>query len=308
MRKKNNNNGVALVLSSGGARGIAHIGVIEALEAEGYEIHSISGSSMGAVIGGLYAAGCLESFRDWICTLNKMDVFRLMDFTISSQGFLKGNKVFDEMSKFIKDVNIEDLQIPFCAVAANINTNEEVVFSNGSLFHALRASISIPSILTPYEYNDCQLVDGGIVNPIPVKFVDRRPDDLLVVVDVNALTPYSDKKETPNRKIEKNKENDEFTRLAEQLKAKWIEFFPEKPPSPKKLGLIDVMTESLALMQNQLTRLIIEKYQPHMHITISKDTCGTFDFHKSAIIIEEGKKAFHISHDNYLKSYSDGSP
>ena len=166
------------------------------------------------------------------------------------------------MSKFIEDVAIEDMNIPFCAIATNLKTREEVVFDKGSLFDALRASVSIPSILTPYELNSCPLVDGGVVNPIPINHLVRGENDIVVVVDVNAITPYVKAPDTPVRKFEKIREEDDFTKLANQLKNKWLEIFPEKPPKSKKMGLIDLMSESLGLMQHQLSQLTIEKYNP----------------------------------------------
>ena len=295
---------VALVLSSGGARGIAHIGVIQSLLEEGYTIKSISGSSMGGVIGGFYAAGYLDNFTEWICSLSKMDVFRLMDFTLSSQGFIKGYKVFDEMKKFIEDVNIEDMDIPFSAIAADISTREEVVFNSGSLLTALRATVAIPSILTPYEVDGVQLVDGGVVNPIPIQHVSRTGNEILVSVDVNAMIPYEKAPDSPERKKEKKKEQDDFTKLANQLKKKWEEIFPEKPPQPKKLGLLDLMSESLSLMQSQLSQMTIEKYNPDIQVAISNDACATFDFHKSREMIKEGKRAFSLSYEKFLAGES----
>ena len=159
---------VALVLSSGGARGVAHIGVIEGLLEGGYKIESISGSSMGAVVGAVYAAGKLPNFKEWISNLDKIDVFKLMDFTLSTQGFVRGEKVFNELKKFIGDRNIEDLSIPISIIATDIVGKKEVVFQKGELFTALRASAAIPSVLKPSIIDGIELVDGGLYNPIPI--------------------------------------------------------------------------------------------------------------------------------------------
>jgi NTE family protein len=190
MKKGKSDKGVALVLSSGGARGIAHIGVIEALLDKGFHIQSIAGCSMGAVVGGVYAAGKLPEFKEWICDLDKVDLFKLFDFTLSSQGFIKGEKVFKELEKFVSDCNIEDLPIPFCAVAVDINKEKEVVFKKGSLFEAMRASAAIPSIITPAIIGNVELVDGGVLNPMPLGLVYRKDGDMLVAVDVNARGKY----------------------------------------------------------------------------------------------------------------------
>ena len=135
------------------------------MEHEGYVISSIAGCSIGSLIGGMYASGNLNKFKSWILKLDKKDVFKLMDFTFSSQGILKGKKVFEELKKIIGDLNIEDLRIPFSAVAVNLNNHKEVIFRSGNLLEAIRASSSIPSIVTPIKKENQMLVDGGILNP-----------------------------------------------------------------------------------------------------------------------------------------------
>jgi NTE family protein len=177
---------IALVLSSGGARGIAHIGVIEELLDRGYNITSISGTSMGAVVGGIYASGKFKEFKEWMCQLDKKEVFRLVDFSVSRSGIVKGDKVIEHMKKFIPDKNIEELEIPFCAIAVDIHKGEEVVFTKGSMFDAIRASISIPAVFKPAKINGVYYVDGGILNPLPLNRVDRKENDILVAVMVNA--------------------------------------------------------------------------------------------------------------------------
>ena len=126
------NNNVSLVLSGGGARGIAHIGVIEELEKQGFNIKSISGTSMGSLVGAVYAVGKMQEYKNWIYTLDRLDVFKLIDFTFSSQGLVKGDRVFKKMKEFIPDTNIEDLEIHYAATAADIINNKEVVFTKGS--------------------------------------------------------------------------------------------------------------------------------------------------------------------------------
>ena len=181
---------VALVLSGGGARGLAHIGVIEELEKHDFEIVSITGASMGAVVGGVYALGKLEAFKKWMFTLDRMKVFNLVDFTFSSQGLIKGDKVFKRMKEFIADENIENLKIPFAAVAVDLINKKEVVFNQGSMYEALRASVAIPTVLTPVKTENELLVDGGVLNNIPIQHIKRTSNDLLVVVDVNAAIPF----------------------------------------------------------------------------------------------------------------------
>ncbi|HJX16111.1 MAG TPA: patatin-like phospholipase family protein, partial [Candidatus Deferrimicrobiaceae bacterium] len=159
---------VSLVLGSGGARGLAHIGVIDCLTENGYEIRSIAGSSMGAMIGGIYAAGKLDVFTRWVLALQRLDVIRLLDLSFGSTGLFKGERVIDVLKELIGDRNIEDLPVPFTAVAMDIQNGKEVWLSRGPLFDAIRASIAIPTIFTPHTIEGRQLVDGGLVNPIPI--------------------------------------------------------------------------------------------------------------------------------------------
>ena len=176
---------VALVLSSGGARGLAHIGAIEELENNGYRINSIAGCSMGALIGGVYAAGKLEAFRDWMKTIDRKKMLELTDFSLSLNHLVKGSRIIEAIMEFVPDMPIEDLPIPYCAVATDLKAGREVVFDKGSLFEAIRASISLPSFYEPVQRDDMILIDGGVINPIPLNRVQRQPGDILVGVDVS---------------------------------------------------------------------------------------------------------------------------
>ena len=243
---------INLVLSGGGARGIAHIGVIEVLEAQDYTIRSISGTSMGALVGAVYTSGKLTEFKDWLLTLSKLDVFKLMDFTLSKQGFIKGDKIFDKMKAFINPVNIEDLPIPLSISATNITTNQEVVFKTGPLIEAVRASISIPSVFTPVTKGNEILIDGGVVNNLPISTIQRFDGDLLVVVDVNRTHTVEDSK--------------------------------------NKLGYFDIMNKSLLLLMEKVTELNIEKYNPDIVINVSGESANILDFHKAESMLEIGIK------------------
>lgn len=289
---------VALVLSSGGARGVAHIGVIEALEELGYNIHMIAGCSMGAVVGGIYAAGKLPEFKEWLCNLDKVDLFKLFDFTLSSQGFVKGEKVFKELRNFIEDCNIEDLKIPFVCVAVDILGDEEVVFDKGSLFDAMRASASIPSIVTPVRMNGQILIDGGVLNPIPLNQIKRIEDDLLVVVDVNGKVKF-EKKEVKKKKKEEKEYQNKVEEFAQKLWSLWPKSQVEEE---KKFGILELVTKSLDLMQDKLSDIILDKHQPDILVTVPRNAAGTFEFYKSAELIDFGKKLFLKNHEEWIKS------
>lgn len=276
----------ALVLSSGGARGVAHIGVIEALLDAGYEIKSIAGSSMGAVVGGVYAAGKLPEFKEWICNLDKIDVFKLLDFTLSTQGFVRGERVFNQMKEFIDDCNIEDLDIDFSAVATDIVNKQEVVFNSGSLFTALRASAAIPSVLKPSIINGVELVDGGVLNPIPIAYVKRSEHDIVVVSDVNAAVPCV--------KVENAQSVEDKSRFAPLLE-KWNSIFPKNNNKLKRLSYFELVAKSVDLMQDRISEYIIEHSRPDIVVRISRETCSTFEFYKSKELIDCGRQEFDKS-------------
>jgi len=278
---------VHLVLSSGGARGIAHIGVINALEKKGFTIKSIAGSSMGAVVGGVYAAGKLDEFTKWVCDFDRIDVFKLMDFTLSTQGFVRGDKVFKEMKSFIPECDIEDLSIPFKAIATDIINKKEVVFEKGSLYTALRASASVPSVLKPAVIDGVELVDGGVLNPIPINHVNKKNGELIVVSDVNAPIPY--------RKTQKSLE--QKSRFA-PLIDRWNSFFP-KSEKRNSLSYFDLVVKSIDLMQDQISTLTIQTIKPDILVLVSRDICGIFEFYRSEELISYGKRAFKKS----LKKY-----
>jgi NTE family protein len=295
---------VALVLGSGGARGVAHIGVIEALIENNYEITSVAGSSMGAVVGGIYAAGKLDLYKEWVTNFDKIDVFKLLDFTFSLQGFVRGERVFKEMSKILGDIEIETMNIPFSAIASNIRTQLEVIFDKGNLMEALKASCAIPTVMTPVYMEGEELVDGGVLNPIPINRVKRTPGDILVAVDVNSNIPYHIKKpETVVEVQEAQKYKQLIDDFKLRLKNMWPYSYKDVPISPanKKFGYFDLLNRSIDLMQQQITALQMEQLSPDIVVRISRDSCGTFEFYKSKALVEAGHEAFLKAH----KTYSD---
>jgi NTE family protein len=291
MDKKN----VALVLSGGGARGLAHIGVIEELLKNGYQITSLSGTSIGSVVAGVYVSGKLTEFKDWISHVGKFDVFKLMDFAISKNGFVKGEKVFNKMREFIEDVNIEDLDIPFAAVSVDIKNHKEIVFRTGKLIEAIRASVSVPTILKPMNYKGIELVDGGLLNPLPLDCIVRNPDDLLIAVDLNTDLPYQ------RPRIKKYPENhgSTYLKVKEMVNEKWSKF--HKGDNNKGIGLFDLITESIYTMQMKLTQTALEKHKPDILVKISRNSCDIFEFHRAEELIEYGrmqvKMCFAKEHD-----------
>jgi NTE family protein len=270
--KKKKGPNIALVLSSGGARGFAHIGIIEELLKYNFNITSIAGTSMGSIIAGVYAAGKLNEFTEWACSVNRLGLFKLVDFTFSTRGFIKGDRVLNEIRKIVGDINIEELEIPYAAVATDIIRQQEVVFREGCLFEAMRASMAIPTIFTPSVLNGKELIDGGIMNPLPIDLIERTENDLLVVVNVNANLTEESELVDASFPSKKNGE------LVQEEK--------------RKYGFFDLLTKSFDLTQDKLTDMIIDKHKPDILINVSRDLCSTFDFHRGSEIIEAGRKAF----------------
>lgn len=252
MRKRR----VALVLAGGGARGVAHIGAIEELESRGFEIAAVAGTSMGALVGGMYAAGHMEPFREWMCALDRYKVFSLVDFSFSSEGLVKGNRVIQAMQELVPDVRIEQLEVPFAAVAADLLTGREVVMDRGGLWDAIRASISIPSVFRPVRRDGMVLIDGGTVNPLPLNRVRREEGDLLVAVDVSAP-------------------------------------FAADPASREKASLnyYKLLTASSQIMQQHITQLMCRLYKPDLLVELPADSYGMFEFYRSEELVEAGRAA-----------------
>ena len=285
---------ISLVLSSGGSKGLAHIGAINELEKQGFQISSVSGSSIGSVIGGLYAMGKLPEYTDWVKTLNKKAIWGLMDFTVSTYGLLKGEKVFDKMKTFIPDMPIEKMNIPFAAVATDILNEKEVVFKSGSFYEAVRASVAIPTILTPVKYKGIILVDGGILNPVPIEHVARNENDILVVVSLYGEKKDIDKKSTITK--DKTQISSKFTGLFKSL-SRVI-----NTGDKKSLGYFSLLNASIAAMVHKLAKQNIEKYKPDIIISIPYDTSRTFDFHRAEKLIKMGESAANKEISKYFNS------
>lgn len=309
---------VSLVLGSGGARGYAHIGVIEALERNGYDIQSIAGTSMGALIGALYATGTMQAFKEWALQLDSWDVAAMLDISWSRKGIINGEKVVEKLKEFTGDVRIEDLPIPFTAVATDIKRNREFWFQRGSLLEAVRASISIPSIFTPVAYRDMILVDGGVLNPLPVAPTMADDTDLIIAANVYGDLPKpeitiseseqereekdsrfqrikeafyemisSDEKEESNSE----KQNHEEKEDKEKEKKERDKREKKEQKQADSMHLMEILDRTYDTMQDALIRYRLGGYPPDITIDISKRVCNTLEFHKAQEVIEAGRQA-----------------
>lgn len=293
MKKKD----VALVLSSGGAKGFAHVGVINALERNGFTIHSVAGASMGSLVGGLYATGELESFIDFMENMDLREMLKFVDINLGPGGMVKGDRIIEKLKELVPDRNIEDLELPYCAVATDIVEGEEKVFTSGKLYDAIRASISIPTVFTPHVIDGHHYVDGGVVNPIPVNRVHRTKRDIIVAVNVNATDPDEFTIGLPG------KEKKEERKLPEAL-AGFLERAEKLLPHQKndRISMFNITNKSINLMLNQISELTLKLTPPDIEINLPVDCFGTFDFYKAKEIIEYGDKAAEKAIKKYLKT------
>jgi len=270
---------VALALSSGGARGLAHIGAIEELEAQGYHISSIAGCSMGALIGGVYAAGKLNEFREWMKTIDRKKMLGLIDFSLSLNHLVKGKRIIEAIMEFVPDVNIEDLPIPYVAVATDLKAGKEVLFNKGSLFEAIRASISLPSFYEPVQRDDMILIDGGVINPIPLNRVKRNAGDILVGIDVSGHD-YKAQWEEAHRLTEIQKHDTSWkNKILDMLIPDNIDF-----------NYYTVLSRTSSLMIRQNSILMAKLMNPDILVDIQMNRYGTFDFDKSEKLIAIGRQ------------------
>lgn len=270
---------VALVLSSGGARGLAHIGAIQELEARGYRITSIAGCSMGALIAGVYATGKLDVFREWMRSVDKKKMLELTDFSFSINHLVKGNRIIEAIMEFVPDMPIEELPIPYCAVATDWNTGREVVFRKGSLFAAIRASISLPSFFEPVRRDGMILIDGGVTNPIPMNRVKRHRGDILMGIDVSGRD-YETQALAQGEQAQKRKKGRSLSR---QIIDKLI-------PDNLDFNYYTVLSRVSTLMIRQNSILMAQLAKPDVLVDIQISQYGAFDYDKSEKLIAIGRQ------------------
>lgn len=325
---------VALVLSSGGPRGFAYIGAIEELERRGYRICSIAGTSIGSLIGGIYAAGKLAELKKWLYNLDGWKVFGLMDLSIGRNHLMKGEKLIHAIKQIVPETDIEDMKIPFKAIATDLYTGEEVVFDSGSLFQAIRASISIPSLFRPVRYGYRTLVDGGIVNTLPLNRVDRTGNDIVVAFNVNDVDVDEirgniiDEANHKEEKIKQKKELDNETKaVMESIRNNDTMTFLEKMKLAGHQGrkviehainddgdeegyelgenYYGILSRTFSLMNHINSRQSIDMYKPDIVVNMPFDAYGDIsDYAKADEIAEAGRILMKTALDRYEDEHS----
>lgn len=293
---------VALALGSGAARGYTHIGVIDALEARGYEIVMVSGCSMGAVVGGFYCAGQLDIYRNWVCGLKYLDVLKLLDLSLLSGGVIRGDRVFNIISEMLNGQLIEDLPIPFTAVATDLTNKKEIWFQRGSLQDAVRASAAIPSLLSPVASNGRLLVDGAVLNPLPITPCVSAHADCIIAVDLNAEVPMPQEL-SHDPVIQQKKKQDWFNTLVDKA-SQWFENKSNgRKEADESLGKLDILNQVFEVMSASLTQYKIAGYPPDLLIKIPLNCCEVYEFYRAEEMIRLGR---HIA-DQALDAFEAGN-
>jgi NTE family protein len=275
---------VSLVLGIGGARGLAHIGAIQWLTENGYDIRSIAGSSMGALIGGIYAAGKLPVYTEWVLALERMQVLRLLDPTFGRSGLFKGERIIEVLRELIGEFVIEDLPVQFTAVATDLQSSEELWLRKGNLFNAIRASIATPLIFTPFNYDGRKLFDGGLVNPLPI--APTLNDTTELTVAVNLSGPVEPRPPPPPRApiAEGNRYRQRIQDFIDSLHV-------SKPTAEPSQGIFDIAFASMEAMQSTIAQLrLADAVPPDVMVVVPRNACGLFEYWRAAEMIALGRE------------------
>jgi NTE family protein len=277
---------VSLVLGSGGARGLAHIGVIHWLEENDYKIRSIAGCSIGAVIGGIYAAGKLDEYEQWVRSITKFDIVTLLDLSWEKSGLLRGDKLINTLINLVGEQLIEELSISYTAVATDIKGQKEIWIKSGSLFDAMRASFAIPLLFTPFKYKGVDLVDGGVLNPVPIAPTFGDETDMTIAVNLGGPAQNSEKPITlsaapafPSSPL-REKINRFINRLQQSVTSS----------SGRDWGAYDIAIQAFEAMQSTIARQKLAVYPPDIVIEIARNACQTLEFDRASEMIELGHR------------------
>lgn len=291
---------VALTLGSGGARGYAHIGAIEILCERGYDIIAISGCSMGALVGGVYAAGKMKDYKDWVTGLGQFDVLKLLDVTFNSVGAIRGEKIFSVVREMIGDIRIEDLPLAYTAVATDLLGHKEIWFQEGPLDQAIRASVAIPSVVTPLVLNGRVLVDGALLNPLPIIPTISSHADMVVAVNLSGEDDRRHRITAADLEsaLESDNDTDEWVAKIRDKASRWFDWDALKTFAAKRdkasadrSSTEDKLGEAVARKQAEAKKEVEKKNDEHETIDWDKLGIGKFDVMNLTIETMQGALA-----------------
>ncbi len=302
---------IGLALGSGAARGLAHIGIIRALHDMGIRPDIVCGCSAGAVVGGAYAAGNLDTLEEWVRSLTRKAVIGFLDVSLLSGGVIAGERFINFFHEEIGDVHIENLSIPFASVATELVTGREIWFRSGPLVDAVRASISLPGVLAPVQINDKWLVDGGIVNPVPISICRAMGANVVIAVNLNSGLVGRHFEEHQRKELRKDQKigGPRVGYLANRIK-KGLKGGMEMVLSQvwrgesNRPGLFDVIGGSINIMQDRITRSRMAGDPPDLVLVPHLEHLGLLEFYRAAEAIEEGKNCVRkeeIAIDEFLR-------
>lgn len=312
---------VALALGSGGARGYAHIGVIDELHERGHEVVGVAGSSMGALVGGLESAGKLDQFSSWASSLTQRAVLRLLDPSLTAPGVLRAEKILDAVREIVSDATIEELPIPYTSVATDLITGKSVWLQRGPLADAIRASIAIPGVITPHVLDGRLLADGGILDPVPMAPIAAVNADITIAISLSGDDPRRPAEPEPRPTVER------WNRLwrntsASLLDTKAARALLEAPsaqamlsrfstlgdddgvaettgtPMPK-FGSFEVMYRAIDIAQSALARHTLAAYPPDLFIEVPRNVCRSLDFHRATEVMDIGRELAAAAFDSF---------
>jgi NTE family protein len=295
------NKTVSLVLGSGGARGLAHIGVIQWLEEQGYDIRSISGCSMGALVGGIYACGKLDVYEEWVREISTLDIIRLLDLSWGKQGLVEGERIIAVLKDLVGARLIEDLPIQYTAVAADIRREKEVWLNRGSLFDAIRASISLPLFFTPFEIGGVKLLDGGILNPVPIAPTFEDDTDMTIAVNLGG-PPVGNMQ--PELMSESKDADDDPQGGVRAMIRNFLDDMRSKAQRDDggSWDMLSIANQTVDAMQGAIARQKLAAYPPDKTIMIPRDACGTLEFDRADEMIALGYRTTEQSFGPYEKT------
>lgn len=301
------NQTAAVVLGSGGARGYAHVGALEVIEESGFDVIAVAGCSMGALVGGVYAAGHLDDYREWVLKLRQRDVLRLVDLSLSSMGAIRGDKLFAMVGDMIGDVAIEDLPIAYTAVATDLLSHREVWFQDGPLADAIRASIAIPSLVAPVVTDNQLLVDGALMNPVPILPTLSAQAEITIAVHLSGETRHHSptKPSGPLVPVAEGEDDldgdDERWASLRERAARLLDWDVVRAKLSRDgersetddladFGRFDIMNLAFETMQSTLTSYKLAGYPPDVLVEIPKASARTFEFHRAEELIDLGRR------------------
>lgn len=275
---------VSLVLGSGGARGLAHIGIIRWLEESDFKIESIVGCSIGAVIGGIYAAGKLDEYEQWVRSITKIDIFTLLDLSWEKSGLVRGDRIINTLISLVGEQLIEDLPIPYTAIATDVKNQKEIWIRSGSLFDAIRASVSIPFLFTPFKYKGVDLIDGGVLNPVPIAPTFGDNTDMTIAVNLGGSTKGHEKPTSVSAAPVNSSSpfRDKINRFISRLQQTGTS------GSSRDWGAYDIAIQAFDAMQSTIARQKLAAYPPDIVIEIARNACRTLEFDRASEMIELG--------------------